>query len=230
SNTPDRITLRYQNPHGHDSGTQEYSWNGKDLKLKGEASQDPDGENFRNVLNDVISGNITASETDDVFLGKPYMVDNTVLADTIARGHKEALRLIRAKNYKEAVNRLSNIFQMTAKLVNLSESSSDETEDLENWLQAWDKMKLSVCDYVPALNDYGFVLSLAGNNSEAIRVYTRVIKQSPERTVAYLNKGDSLWVMKKFPEAKLFYRLYFDKMKASNKAALIPERVVKRRN
>ncbi|MDI2592785.1 tetratricopeptide repeat protein [Pseudomonas sp. 681] len=80
---------------------------------------------------------------------------------------------------------------------------------------------------VQALNDLGFYLAQAGDDSFALRIY-RGIEVVGNRTVLMLNIADSLWNLKKTSEAIEYYNKYSDSMTAEGKAAKVPVRVVER--
>lgn len=80
---------------------------------------------------------------------------------------------------------------------------------------------------VQALNDVGFYLAQAGDDSSALKIY-RGIEVVGKRTVLMLNIADSLWNLKKTPEAAEYYKKYSDAMIAEGKAGRVPARVAER--
>lgn len=80
---------------------------------------------------------------------------------------------------------------------------------------------------VQALNDIGFYLAQAGDDSSALKIY-RELEMVGKRTVLMLNIADSLWSLKKTSEAAEYYKKYSDSMIAEGKAGKIPPRVNER--
>lgn len=80
---------------------------------------------------------------------------------------------------------------------------------------------------VQALNDVGFYLAQAGDDSSALKIY-RGIEVVGKRTVLMLNIADSLWNLKKTSEAAQYYKKYSDAMIAEGKAGKVPARVAER--
>ncbi|MFJ7311556.1 type IV pilus biogenesis/stability protein PilW [Pseudomonas sp. NPDC098747] len=80
---------------------------------------------------------------------------------------------------------------------------------------------------VRALNDLGFFLAQAGDDSSALELY-RGIELIGKRTVLMLNIADSLWNMEKKAEAIKYYKLYSDEMNSEEKGDKIPIRVYER--
>jgi len=77
-------------------------------------------------------------------------------------------------------------------------------------------------------NDYGYFLQLVGMHKEAIKYLSVVEKESPNRTVVYLNLADSYWVEGNIQDAKKNYKKYVDMMKRTGKRNNIPPRAVER--
>ncbi|MFJ2389836.1 tetratricopeptide repeat protein [Pseudomonas koreensis] len=80
---------------------------------------------------------------------------------------------------------------------------------------------------VQALNNVGFYLAQAGDDSSALRIY-REIEVVGKRTVLMLNIADSLWNLKETSEAAKYYKKYSDAMIAEGKAGKVPARVAER--
>jgi len=80
---------------------------------------------------------------------------------------------------------------------------------------------------IKALNDLGFYLAQAGDDSSALKIY-RDIEVVGERIVLMLNIADSLWRLKRNSEAAEYYKKYAVFMSAEKKDAKIPKRVFER--
>ena len=77
-------------------------------------------------------------------------------------------------------------------------------------------------------NDKAYYLEQSGLYTEAIYLLELIIKQFPNRTVAYINLGDSYWGVGSFEKAKKTYQLYIKQMQEKGKEAIIPQRVLER--
>lgn len=82
--------------------------------------------------------------------------------------------------------------------------------------------------YEEAFNDYGFLLQQAGLNQDAINILKIVIKNSPQRTVAYLNVADATWNEGNKKAAALYYKQYVSQMRKNNHIDKIPQRALDR--
>ncbi len=77
-------------------------------------------------------------------------------------------------------------------------------------------------------NDIAFYWQRLGYDKDSIWLLQKVITNSPQRTVAYLNLADSLWNLSRNEESVENYKIYIDQMKAKKKEHLIPERALLR--
>ncbi|WP_259644876.1 type IV pilus biogenesis/stability protein PilW [Pseudomonas cichorii] len=78
-----------------------------------------------------------------------------------------------------------------------------------------------------ALNDLGFYLAQAGDDTSALKIY-RGIEAVGKRAVLMLNIADSLWSLKRTSEAVEYYKQYVEAMSADGKGAKVPVRVSER--
>lgn len=62
--------------------------------------------------------------------------------------------------------------------------------------------------YPNVFNDYGFLLQQAGRNKDSVRILSLVVKNTPKRTVAYLNLADAYWGVGDKLNASLNYKKY----------------------
>ncbi|WP_406799234.1 tetratricopeptide repeat protein [Tenacibaculum maritimum] len=77
-------------------------------------------------------------------------------------------------------------------------------------------------------NNIAYYLEQSGLYTEAIYLLERIIKQYPNRTVAYINLGDSYWGVGSFEKAKKTYQTYVKQMQKKGKEVIIPKRVLER--
>jgi hypothetical protein len=75
-------------------------------------------------------------------------------------------------------------------------------------------------------NDIGFYMERTGKYNEAIIILSDLLSKFPERTVAYLNLADAYAGKGDVHNANKNYRIYIDRMKAEQKEAKIPARVL----
>jgi len=80
-------------------------------------------------------------------------------------------------------------------------------------------------DYIGAVNNYAFFLQLKGEHKKAIPVFKKIIAIDPDRSVTYLNLGDSLFATGNQGEAETAYKNYELHL---DKHTIIPERVIER--
>lgn len=83
-------------------------------------------------------------------------------------------------------------------------------------------------DNLVFFNDKAYFLEQSGLYEEAVYILEVIIKEFPNRTVAYLNLGDAYWGLGKKEEAKQAYKIYIEQMKAKNKESKIPSQVLER--
>ncbi|WP_428740651.1 tetratricopeptide repeat protein [Tenacibaculum sp.] len=83
-------------------------------------------------------------------------------------------------------------------------------------------------NYLTMFNDIGYFLEQSGLYEESVYILEVIIKEFPNRTVAYINLGDAYWGLGKKEEAKQVYKVYVEQMKAKNKERKIPSQVLER--
>ncbi|MFV0531847.1 MAG: tetratricopeptide repeat protein [Flavobacteriales bacterium] len=82
---------------------------------------------------------------------------------------------------------------------------------------------------VERLNDLSYYLEQSGHYEQATILLEKIIKQFPERVVAYLNLADAYWGLGNQEKAKENYRKYISMMKAQGKdLKKIPRRAYER--
>ncbi|WP_219009366.1 tetratricopeptide repeat protein [Aquimarina litoralis] len=77
-------------------------------------------------------------------------------------------------------------------------------------------------------NDIAYYLEQAKAYEEAIFLLEKIIKEAPNRTVAYINLGDAYWGIGEKEKAKKAYLTYIEQMKANGKKSKIPQTVLER--
>ncbi|WP_165396102.1 tetratricopeptide repeat protein [Flavobacterium sp. J27] len=85
---------------------------------------------------------------------------------------------------------------------------------VENLEKVTENFKISS---VEDFNNIAYNYEQLGNYSDAIFILEKIIKQYPNRIVAFLNLGDAQWQIEKNEEAKQSYLKYIDLMKKNNK-------------
>ena len=86
---------------------------------------------------------------------------------------------------------------------------------------------LSVVNLVK-YNNIAYYLSEGGYHIGAAFILNEVLNQFPNRTVAYVNLGDTYWGLEKHAEAREAYQTYIRLMRESNREQRIPQRVFER--
>ena len=81
---------------------------------------------------------------------------------------------------------------------------------------------------VTQLNDIAYYMQKSGDNLEAVMLLEVLLKEFPERTVAYYNLADAYWELGRKKEAKRMYATYVQQMKAKGKEKKIPKVVLER--
>lgn len=130
------------------------------------------------------------------------------LRDALKDSHEAAKSLYKSGNASEAVERLRLFFNLTAQLT--ESNYCQHTSEVEEWLAAMKIMTLPKDHCIAALNDYAFLLNWSGQYNLSIPVLKAVIKESPNRAVAYLNLADAQWASGEKVDAYTNYRNYKD--------------------
>ena len=78
------------------------------------------------------------------------------------------------------------------------------------------------------LNNIAYYLQKNGQNREAMIMLELIVREFPNRTVAYYNLGDAYWALGEKKKAIASYKTYIKQMKAKGKEKRIPK-VVKQR-
>jgi len=100
----------------------------------------------------------------------------------------------------------------------------DIYKGLDRYKALLDKHTISN-DNVRQYNDIAYYLEQAKLYNESVFLLEKIIKKFPERTVAYINLGDTYIGLGNVTKAQEAYRKYIELMKIDNKADKIPQRV-----
>jgi hypothetical protein len=211
-----------------------FNWDGRTLKYISTRSEDPSAEALEEAISAAETGNVR--KLNSLYEEENYLpifypfhyIGSSTLAEAIKRGHTAATRLYKAGKSRQAADRLALMFDLTVNLARTVSGDDFDSTGPDKWLQAWKSLEVPAEDYTYALNDHGFFLQEAGEHDAAISIFNLVIKESPERAVAYLNLADSLWALDHKAEARSHYQTYRRLMTEENKGAQIPPRVAER--
>jgi len=77
-------------------------------------------------------------------------------------------------------------------------------------------------------NNIAYYLEQAGHYDSAIHLLEKIVKDFPDRVVAYINLGDAYWGLEQHTEAREAYQAYIRLMRESNREQRIPQRVFDR--
>jgi len=229
------IELYSQFPFSAYTKVYTFSWDGHSIKYLSTRSEDPSAETLEEAIRAAETGDtvkLSSLYAEGNYLPIFYpmnYIGNSTLAEAIKRGHTAATKLYKAEKSREAAVRLALMFDLTVALANTVAGDDDSsTKAPDKWLHAWKSLEVEGADYVYALNDYGFFLQQAGDHKGAIPIFNIVIKEDPQRAVAYLNLADSLWALDRKGEAKAHYKTYQRLMAEANKGIPLPPRVAER--
>ncbi|MRR50113.1 MAG: tetratricopeptide repeat protein [Rhodocyclaceae bacterium] len=207
--------------------TQEFVWNGKQLRQVKSRMQDFSRDAIEAALDAALSGQMDQArlELGNVMYPSRYF-GCWAAADVLKRGHHASLRRLKSGGLSATITALGNTIDLMLEIH--KELQEDELATLfntavpERWQKVFHDCEMPQEVYISALNDYGYLLQLAHRNDEAVTVLRSVIAERPDRAVAYLNLGDALWQAARHTEARSSYAIYVDLMRNGGKAARIP--------
>jgi len=179
-----------------------------------------------------LEGLIELYALDDPMYPGAYAETYTLAAPTLKLAHQKALQANQKKDPKTAVSYLEyglNQYGDAFGTWDYSEGKLAKEEIVGDADSSYKKSRLSLGTYVGILNDYGYFLSLTGQNKKAKLVLSNVIKLVPSRTVAYLNLADVEWALGQKSSAKGHYKTYWDQL-GSKASTVAPKRVQERMN
>jgi Flp pilus assembly protein TadD len=128
------------------------------------------------------------------------------LSNSLLTTHESAKQCYRDGNASEALERLRLFFNMVVQLN--KNDYLQNTDEVDEWLAAAKILALPKEDCIGALNDYGFLLNCSGQYSLAIPVLKAVIREAPDRAVAYLSLGDAEYYSGNRAQANSDYETY----------------------
>jgi len=161
-----------------------------------------------------------------------YEESYTLAAPTLKLAHQKALQAHKAKDNKKAVAYLEYGLEQYSEAFGTWDYAEGKLtkEDIVGFADAFDAdSRLTLGAYVGILNDYGYFLSLTGQNKKAKPVLANVVKLVPSRTVAYLNLADVEWALGQRSAAKSHYKIYWKQL-GSKASSVAPKRVQERIN
>ncbi|KAA1245172.1 M48 family metallopeptidase [Aquimarina sp. RZ0] len=77
-------------------------------------------------------------------------------------------------------------------------------------------------------NDIAYYLEQSKAYDEGVFLLEKIVNEVPNRTVAYINLGDTYWGLGEKQKCKEAYKTYIEQMKTNDKASKIPKRVMER--
>jgi len=160
-----------------------------------------------------------------------YDENYTLAAPALKLAHQMAQKAAQKKNVKAALKYLEYGFEQYAEAFG-TWNYMDGTlvkKDIAGTDDFYLDERLSIAVYVGILNDYGYYLSLNGQNKKAKLILANVVKLVPSRTVAYLNLADVEWTLGQRTAAKAHYKQYW-KLLGSKASSTAPKRVQERMN
>jgi len=117
----------------------------------------------------------------------------------------------------------------SAKIIELSKLT-DDTQVIK-YFNDYTDFNASLWDNIGAVNDKGYYLGEMKYYNASVSILEQVVTKNPDRAVAWLNLGDSLWGIDKKTEAQEAYTKYMQLIKNQNKdQKKIPQRVYDRIN
>ncbi len=119
-------------------------------------------------------------------------------------------------------SQFANIYQYYTKIKRLELAT--KIFNIDEYLSRFPISKNTLENY----NNIAYYLEKGKAYKESAYLLEKLIKYSPQRSVAYFNLGDAYWGLKSNIKAKQAYNTYISLMKKSGKEAKIPKRVYDR--
>ncbi|RED63346.1 tetratricopeptide repeat protein [Cohnella phaseoli] len=179
-----------------------------------------------------IEGLIAQTEFDFPQYPWAYEAAYTLAAPTLKLAHQKAMQQHKAKNTANAIRYLEyglTQYGDAFGILDYGDGKLAKETIVGSADSDYVKSRLTLGAYVGILNDYGFFLSLTGNNKKAKLVLANVVKLVPSRTVAYLNLADVEWSLGQKSAAKSHYKIYWKQLGAKA-SSVAPKRVQERIN
>ncbi|WP_299897201.1 tetratricopeptide repeat protein [uncultured Aquimarina sp.] len=159
-----------------------------------------------------------------------------VFQDNISYSYNESVdfesdttRIINFRNFQDQA------YEQNIDLYSIAIEDLYKTREFDKLKLFGDSTVLEIALYNVAINkalvqynDIAYYLEQGKAYKEAIFLLERIVKEAPNRTVAYINLGDAYWGIGEKEEAKKAYQTYVKQMKANGKASKIPKLVLKK--
>ena len=135
---------------------------------------------------------------------------------------EEGNEIFKYKTKENILNYLSNILKEIEHSLKIKLSNQYDLRYLQNLIALVSINKMNLVKY----NNIAYYLQKIGAYKEAVYLLERIIEKYPNRTVAYINLGDSYFKDNKKEKAIKNYIIYVKQMKENNKEKRIPKRVL----
>jgi tetratricopeptide (TPR) repeat protein len=229
------------------------TWDGKDFKFISQRTDDSEKKDLHSLFDNIASGKLKSQAYYDGVGENFSMVwdwtDRKDIAKMIKRADATAMKDYHAGHLDKALARETASLAAASDILEriLGGTEHIEVEDKMDdkvlaaralhWLavfqkvhikpNAWhdDRTYFPPSDYIGAVNNYAFFLQLKGEHEKAIPIFQKIIAIDPERSVTYLNLGDSLFATGAKGAAETAYKNYESHL---DKHTIIPERVIER--
>ena len=179
-----------------------------------------------------IEGLIELSELDYPQYPGAYEAAYTLAAPALKLAHQKALAANKANSTRAAVKYLEYGLAQYASAFDIegyAEGDLMKADITGNADSLYAESRLTLSAYAGILNDYGYFLSVIGQNKKAKPVLANVVQLVPSRTVAYLNLADVEWALGQRSAAKSHYKIYWKQL-GSKASSVAPKRVQERIN
>jgi tetratricopeptide (TPR) repeat protein len=228
-------------------------WDGKDFKFLSKRVDSTEKKDLRVLYDTVASGKLDKQAYYDNVGENFSMVwdwtDRKEIAKMLKRANATAMKEYHAGRLDKALARETASLATAADFLERIlggtehiqiEDRSDEHGDGAHplrWLTVFQKAHIKPnvwqddrtyfppSDYIGAVNNYAFFLQLKGEHEKAIPIFQKIITIDPDRSVTYLNLGDSLFATGAKGAAETAYKNYELHL---DKHTIIPERVIER--
>lgn len=230
-----------------------FLWDGKNFKLTSKRVDDTEKKNLKALYDSIGSGKLE-SQAYYNGVGENFDVvwlwtDRKEIAKMIKRADITAMKDYQEGRLDKAVARESASLAAASDLLEriLGGTEHIQIEDTSDdhgngprplrWLTVFQKAHIKPnvwqddrtyfppSDYLNAVNNYAFFLQLKGEHEKAIPIFQKIIEINPDRSVAYINLGDSLFAKGDKAGAVVAYKNYEQHL---DNHTIIPERVIER--
>ncbi|MDR3613315.1 MAG: tetratricopeptide repeat protein [Candidatus Obscuribacterales bacterium] len=228
-------------------------WNGTDFKLISQRVDDTEKKNLHALFDTVASGKLQSqayyNNVGENFSMVWDWTGRKEIAKMIKRADATAMKDYHAGRLDKALARESASLTAASDLlerilggtehIRIEDTNGDQGDGARppRWLTVFQKAHIKPnvwqddrtyfppSDYIGAVNNYAFFLQLQGEHEKAIPIFKKIIAIDPERSVTYLNLGDSLFATGSKGAAETAYKNYELHL---DKHTIIPERVIER--